>query len=135
MKRWSVLATAVLILCLAAETFSAAPDRTAAEPGRPLEGPLLRVWGRVKEVSLKLGKIAVEVTEEKDEDPKIMIFLINKDTKVMKGVDPKELSDLVKGSEVGVGYRRVKTEGETPTAAFIRILEGKHYGPHRRPRR
>ena len=126
---------AVLVLCLAAETFPAAPGRAAAEPGKPLVGPHLRVGGRVKEVSLKLGKIAVEVTEEKDEEAKIMIFLINKDTKVMKGVDPKDLSDLVKGSEVGVGYRRVKTEGETPTAVFIRILEGRHYGPHRRPRR
>jgi len=127
-NRLSVLAAAALILCLAAETFP-------AEAARPLEGPLLRVWGRIKEVSLERGKIAIEVTEEKDEDPTIMIFLINKETRVMKGVDPKDLSDLVKGAEVGVGYRRVRTEGETPTAVFIRILEGRQYGPHRRPRR
>jgi len=125
-----------LVLSLAAGLACAAEDRpggTKDDPGMDLRPGLKRVDGRVKEIDLKVRKIAVEVETEAGKDRVLMIFLLTEETKVREREKARTVEDIHKGNPVFVFYRPPEKKDAIPTALFIRILEGGPAG--RRPPR
>lgn len=135
MKRWIAWPAAVGMICLAAGLLEAAPDDGAdhQRASGMLQRPPGRIMGRVKEVSLQARKLAIEVETEENPDGELRIFLLSEETKVRKEEHVKGLDDLKKGMRVLVFFRASQETGGTPTAFFIRILDGRRWSP--RPRR
>ena len=125
----------MLILALMGLCGAAPAQDNAADDGLPsLPKGVRRIDGRVKEIDLKLMKIAVEVEVDPDKPAELVIFALTPETKVRKRENAESLDDIRKGMAVLVFYLPASKKGDPAKAVFIRILEGLRDYP-RRPRR
>ncbi len=119
---WLVIAICVL----AAGAWGAArAEDTKPDPGDATRPPRDAefVDGRVKEIDLKVAKIAVEVEVEADKPAEVMIFALTVDTKVRKAEKAFSVADIRKGNQVRVWYTPSDKKGESGKAVFIRLFD------------
>ena len=140
MRRWMIGAVTALTLAWCGSWANLAADEKGgdakAAPGGSPESGMKRADGRVKDIDLKIAKLAVEVEVEEGKPAQIMIFLLTKDTKVREREHIRGVDDLHIGNRVIVFFKpgepATKEKKETlPTALFIRIMDqewrgGKH---------
>lgn len=81
------------------------------------------VDGRVKEIDLKIAKVAVEVTPTSDKPAEIMIFTLSAETLVRKNDKALKVIDVHKGNPVRVYYTPIDKKGESGKALLIEIVE------------
>jgi hypothetical protein len=139
-KRWMIWPVVAAAVCFGDGLVYVAADEKGGEAkGDASAGPdhaMSRVDGRVKDIDLKLMKLAVEVELEPNKPATLMILLLTKDTKVREREHARTLADVHLGNRVIVFYKPgEKAEGgekkETlPTALYIRIMDQDWKGKH-----
>lgn len=114
-KRYMVGPVAVLSVCLAAGLLYAGYDQS---------------FGEIKSIDLDAGKLVVAVRMARDEEPKEVTYVIDKDTTVRIGRDreKKALTDLVEGKRASIVYKEAEKEGDLPTALLITVWERRRRG-------
>ena len=123
MTKWIIRLAACLAVCFAANRLFAADDAPKDDNARPANAEEM-VSGRVKDIDLKVCKIAVETWGDPTKPPEIKIFLLNAKTTVRKAEKPLTVVDIRKGNIVLVVYKPGAKEGDLPTATVISIDEG-----------
>jgi hypothetical protein len=97
-----------LLVCLAAGALYAGYDQA---------------FGEIKSVDAAAGKLVVAVRASRDEEPKDVTYLVDKDTTVRVGREKKTLADLAAGKRANLVFQEPAKEGDLPKALLISVME------------
>lgn len=149
MKTWMMLLCVVLMLCFAAGTLDAARPGGRGPGRRPGPGPgsgpgpgpgikdnpedLAYVEGVIKAIKPGVENRPGTITVAKKNDKGVEMqatLIVNADTQIFIGDEPKQLTDLTVGDKVNIAYTK-PPRGTDPVAVLIRVTPSK--GGHTTP--
>ena len=106
-------AVAAVLVCFAAGSLYAGYDQA---------------FGEIKSIDVDGGKLVMAVRAGRDEEPKDVTYLIDKETTVRIGREKKSLADLKAGTRASVVYKEAEKEGQPAKALLITVRERRRRG-------